>query len=170
MAKICESVGNWLQPVMSVWACDTIKALKYVWVLTFSGTVLPQACWWTYSISCISEVKGGKGQGDRGWEFIKVRRWSRSSAWSRDGQWGFPPALAGDCRPRLLRGSLQGDRGSHRCPGRETLSLSLGEKEQGSAQLKWNNLGLVRESTEGYKKNMKITKDTDDKMFSYQII
>lgn len=64
-------------------------------------------------------------QEGKGWQFIRVRRWSRSSAWSRDGQWGSPLALAGDCRPLLLRGNLQGGRGFHRCPGHGTLSLNL---------------------------------------------
>lgn len=60
-----------------------------------------------------------------GREFIRVRRWSRSSALSRGGQWGFPLALPADCRPPLPRGSLQGDRGFHRCPGHGTPSPSL---------------------------------------------
>lgn len=61
----------------------------------------------------------------KGWEFIWVRRWSRSFAWSRDGQWGFPLAPAVDCLPQLLRGSLQGDQGCHHCPGHGTPFLSL---------------------------------------------
>lgn len=104
-------------------ACDAVEAQKCVWVSAFSWRVVPQACWWTDSISCIFEVKGGTGR--ERWEFIRVRRWSRSSAWSRDDQWGFPLALAEDCRPQLLRGSLQGDRGFHRCPDHGTLSLNL---------------------------------------------
>lgn len=67
------------------------------------------------------ELEGGGG----GHSFIRVRRWSRSFAWSRAGRWGFPLALLKDHLPLLLRDSRQGDWGFRHYPNHGRPSPSL---------------------------------------------